>query len=127
MNRRLEFTAQTKRDAYKRSNGICECHRIPQMVRCGQPLTSGNIFYEHINPDAIRKDNSLDNCAALTKTCWRIKTDRYDRKVIVRNNRARDRAIGARGVHSKIPGGKSDRLKKTFYRGTILRATGERA
>lgn len=95
---RLEFTAATKRDAFSRSGGICECHRIPWLNRpdgCGVRLVAGNIFYEHINPDAIRQDNSLDNAAVLCKTCWREKTDHYDRPVIAKSNHVRDRHIGA--------------------------------
>jgi hypothetical protein len=72
MNRRLEFTAATKREAFARSGGICECHRIPWLKRpdgCGVRLVAGGIFYEHVAPDAIRPDNSLENCAVLSRTC----------------------------------------------------------
>lgn len=99
MCRRAEFSAQTKRDAYERSGGICECHRIPWLKRpqgCGSRLGPGNTFYEHINPDGIRPDASLENCAVLSKTCWREKTDRYDKPVIAKSNRARDRNRGIR-------------------------------
>jgi hypothetical protein len=71
MNRRLEFTAATKREAFARSGGICECHRIPWLKRpdgCGVRLVAGGIFYEHVTPDAIRPDNSLENCAVLSRT-----------------------------------------------------------
>ena len=97
-NRRLEFTAATKREAFARSGGICECHRIPWLNRpdgCGARLTAGNTFYEHINPDQIRQDNSLDNAAVLCKTCWREKTDTFDLPTIAKSNRVRDRHIGA--------------------------------
>ena len=96
MSRRLEFTARTLREAWDRSGGICECHRVPMLKRpngCGQKLGEGNIFYEHIVPDNIRPDNSIDNCAALCKTCWREKTD-SDRPTIAKSNHVRDRARG---------------------------------
>ena len=93
---RNNFTAATKREAYERSNGICECHLIPHVfkVACGRPLGPGNTFYEHVNPDAICGRNDLDNCAVLTKTCWRIKTDTHDLPVIAKSNRIQDRARG---------------------------------
>lgn len=97
-NRRLEFTAQTKRDAYTRSGGICECHLIPFLNRpngCGVRLIAGSFFYEHINPDAIRKDNSLSNAAVLTKTCFSEKRDRYDLPIIAKSNRVHTKHIGA--------------------------------
>lgn len=101
---RLEFTRSTKHDAYKRSKGICECHRVFALRRpqgCGVILGSGNIFYEHIIPDNIRPDNSLDNCAALSRTCWREKTSKYDRAIIAKSNHQRDRA---RGIGRQIKG-----------------------
>ncbi len=125
---RLEFSAQTKRDAFARSNGICECHRIPWLRRpngCRVKLSGGNIFYEHINPDGIRKDASLDNCAVLSKTCWRKKTDRYDRKVIAKSNHVRDRFIGAFRSRSPLPGGRDDPRKKTMAGAVVDRVTGE--
>lgn len=122
---RLNFTSQTKREAYKRSQGICECHRIPWMVACGQPLSAGNIFYEHINPDHIVKNNSLDNCAALTKTCWRIKTDSYDRKVIKKNNHQQDRN---RNIKPKSPrefaGSRRSRFKSKMSGDRVWRDSG---
>lgn len=102
---RLEFTSETKRLAYKRSLGVCECRRIPFLRRpsgCGVVLGAGNIFYEHIIPDNIKPDNSLDNCAVLCRTCWREKTSRYDRKVIAKSNHTRDRH---RGIKPATRGG----------------------
>ena len=96
---RLEFTKQTKREAYDRSGGICECHRCPQLRRslgCGSRLGIGNIFYEHINPNEFKQDNSLSNCAALCKTCWKEKTAAHDLPTIAKSNRVRDRARGIR-------------------------------
>jgi hypothetical protein len=98
LRRRLEFSAQTKRDAFARSGRVCECHLIPWLRRpdgCGVTLTAGNIFYEHVNPDHIRQDNSLDNCAVLTKTCWSEKTPRYDLPVIAKSRRTFAKHIGA--------------------------------
>lgn len=96
--RRNEFTAATKREAYARSGGICECHRIPNWPHpiCGAPLGDGNTFYEHIDPDAISSRNDLDNAAVLSKTCWSLKTNSIDKPTIAKANRVRDRAHGIR-------------------------------
>ncbi len=40
---RTEFTKATKRKAFTRSSGICECHRVPKLKRphgCGVALSS---------------------------------------------------------------------------------------
>ncbi len=96
---RREFSNDTKRAAHKRSGGKCECSRLAHIPGfkaegCGMPLGEGNIFYEHINVDRNSHDNSLANCAVLTKTCWKIKTATYDLPLIAKTDRQFDRAIG---------------------------------
>jgi hypothetical protein len=51
MRRRLEFSAETKRQAFERSGDICECYLIPWLKRpngCGAKLGIGNVFYDGI-------------------------------------------------------------------------------
>lgn len=99
MHRRREFTAQTKRDAFDRSRGICECYRIPWLRRpkgCGVRLVAGAIFYEHIKTDFHSSDNSIDNCAVLFVTCWKEKTAQHDLPSIAKTKRVSDLAQGIR-------------------------------
>lgn len=96
---RSEFSKPVKRTAYERSGGICECHRIqgvPGFIAggCGQPLGPGNVFYEHVDPDGAGGKPTLENCAVLTKTCWRIKTDTFDQRVVAKTKRMSERAAG---------------------------------
>lgn len=127
---RRNFTKATQRAAHARSNGICECHRVWQLptykTGCGVKLSPGNIFYEHIEPDRLGGLNDLDNCAALSKTCWKIKTSGFDRPKIDKSKRQQDRA---RGIQTRgwFPGGRDDRLKKTMRGEVVLRSTGESA
>lgn len=121
---RLEFTAKTKRQAYARSRGICECHLVEVLRRpdgCGAKLTDGRIRYEHILQDDIRQDNSLDNCAVLDLACWREKTDKHDLPVIAKANRIRDRARGIKRSRAPMPGSKQSPWKRTFNHGVIRR------
>lgn len=99
--RRREFPNPVKRAAYQRSNGICECYllvNVPGLVTggCNQKLGIGNTFYEHVNPDGNGGFPTLSNCAVLTRTCWRIKTDAFDRPVVAKTNRMGDMAIGVK-------------------------------
>lgn len=127
---RLEFSAATKRATFQRSGGICECHRIAWFRRpqgCGARLGVGNTFYEHVEPDNIRHDASIENCAALTKTCWQDKTSGYDRKVIAKSNHTRDRARGIDKMPSRpLPGTKRSGIALPFRGGPVDRSTGER-
>ena len=127
---RLEFTTATQRQALARSKGICECHLIPHVfkVYCGLPLGNANTFFEHINPDGLRKDNSLENCAALTRNCWRYKTHRFDQQVVARAKRISDKFNGIRNPwKQRLPGGRGSYLKKKMNGSVVIRATGERA
>lgn len=120
---RREFSNPTKRAAYARSGGKCECHLMPHVFEtfCGLPLGDGNVRYEHIDCDALSHDNSLENCAVLTIACWRYKTDKYDKPTIAKSNRVRDRARGIKRSKRPMPGGKLSGLKKTFYNGVQRR------
>ena len=110
MNRRHEFPASVQREALQRSRGICECHLIPHVFKvfCGAALGPGNTFFEHIDCDALRKDNSIRNCAALTKTCWRYKTDHHDLPIIAKAQRNFDSNNGIRRPRRLLPGGRGD-------------------
>jgi hypothetical protein len=117
--RRNEFSAPTKRSAYQRSGGMCECYLLARrgikgfsLDGCGQELSGGNTFYEHVDPDALWGVNDLGNCAVLVKTCWRLKTDTYDLPMIASNNRKRDRARGIKPQdYQPIVGAKRSGIK----------------
>jgi hypothetical protein len=116
MHRRNEFKAETKRLAFDRSNGICECHRIPWLKRpngCGAKLGIGNTFYEHVKTDFHSSDNSLDNCAVLVRTCFREKTAKHDLPSIAKTKRVRDLARGIKqNFYQPIVGTKRSGIKK---------------
>lgn len=126
------FPAKIMRQALTRAGGICECHRVPQLMDilkgqpCGARLNVGDTFYEHIVCTELRPDNSLDNCAVLTRTCWRLKTDRYDLPAIAEAKRRGDRHNGIHVVRNPLPGGKDDRRKRALSGMVIDRETGEK-
>lgn len=93
---RSNFSKETKRQTFARSGGICECHLMPHIFKdpCGLPLGIANTFYEHQDPDRISGRNDLDNCAVLSRTCWRYKTSTYDLPIIAKVKRNEDFAKG---------------------------------
>ena len=124
---RNEFSSATKRAAFARANGICECHLIPHVFPqpCGRPVGEGNTWFEHIDPDRISGRNDLANCAVLTKTCGRYKSARYDLPIVARVRKREDRSRGIKPAPS-LPGSRKDPFKKTMRGEVIDRATGER-
>jgi hypothetical protein len=132
LHRRNEFSSATKREAYARSDGICECHRVRQLptygTGCGCSLGEGNTFYEHIDQDALGGRNDIDNCAVLVRTCWRLKTDSVDLPMVARNNRQRDRSRGIRpAVYSPLPGTRASGIRKPMrpFAAPVDRRTGQ--
>lgn len=95
---RKEFTKATKRAAWERSGGACEAdgklYGLGTGVRCGADMTRTGVHYDHINPDAHSKDNSLENCAAVCPPCHRYKTKKHDKPSINKGKRQKDRNIG---------------------------------
>lgn len=122
MTGRREFSVGTKRAARDRANGVCECRRIPGWPGCGRPLGPGNTFFEHIICDGAGGEPTLENCAVLTKTCWRKKTSEHDQPTVAKTKRMRDRDSGIRRVSRPVPGSKSTRWRKRMD-GTVERRT----
>lgn len=126
---RREFPTSVKREALRRSGGFCECARVSQLptfgTGCGQRLGIGNTFFEHIVCDNLDGEPTLENCAALVKTCFRIKTDTYDLPVIAKVKRQRDKSFGIRGTLRPLPGGRSSDLKKRMDGTVVCRRTGQ--
>ena len=98
---RQEFSAKTRRTAFERAAGICECHRlvnVPGIIPggCGAQLVLGLINFEHVICAELGGEPTLENCATLTRTCWRIKTDKYDLPTVAKTKRQHAKNVGTR-------------------------------
>lgn len=117
---RREFPRKVREAAHKRSGGVCECHRllrVPGLVPggCGAPLVAGQTYYEHIIADGAGGEPTLDNCAVLTRTCWKIKTAKYDLPIVAKTKRQRAGHIGSRTRSARpMPGSKASGWRKPF-------------
>jgi hypothetical protein len=80
------------------------------------------VFYEHIICDGVNGEPTLENCAALVKTCWRRKTNTYDQPTVAKVRRQRDRDIGIRRGRGFGDG----RLKRRMDGTVVDRFTGVR-
>lgn len=102
---RREFTKATKREALKRSGGLCEAvgewYGLREGQRCNAPLSYG-VEFDHIDLDANSKDNSLGNCAAVCIDCHRVKTFGHDIPVAAKTRRQQDKARGIKKRKSSL-------------------------
>lgn len=83
---RREFSAKVKLAAWERCGGDCEgcCARI-----------IGRAEYDHILPDALGGEATLENCSVLCSKCHRMKTSTGDVPRIAKAKRQQRKAIGA--------------------------------
>lgn len=107
---RREFGNPTKREALKRSRGVCEAmgrmYGLGNYQRCLASLAYG-VEFDHVILDANSKDNSLENCAAVCIKCHRWKSSKYDTPVAAKTLRQSDKANGIRkrSTFPKLPDG----------------------
>lgn len=103
MVRTAEFSKQTKRDALARSGHKCEGsgarYGLPDGQRCNADLAYG-VIYDHDDPEANSKNNSLENCRCICPGCNRFKTDQVDIPAIAKTLRIQDKNNGIRKASS---------------------------
>lgn len=119
---RREFSARIKAAAALRANGKCEAALIPHVLEpCNVKLTVGNIFYEHVDPDGLVGEPTLQNCACLCKACWRIKTRKYDIPQVAKAKRRERKHNGIRKANYRpLPGTRASGISKRMD-GTVVR------
>jgi 5-methylcytosine-specific restriction endonuclease McrA len=100
---RHEFSAKTKANAALRANGHCE--------DCTRRLSAGDFHYDHIIPDAIGGEPTLENCAVLCTSCHKLKTGRVDAPRIAKTKRNYRKSKGIR-KRSSFACSRDGRFKK---------------
>lgn len=85
---RREFPRKVRAAAFLRCNGLCEGRG------CGARLKTGEAEYDHILPNELGGEPTLDNCAVLCRVCHKAKTG-DDIRRIRKADRMRDRDTGA--------------------------------
>lgn len=116
---RHEFSKKTMREAYERSEGLCE-GVMPTGERCCANLAHKLHHFDHIIPDAIGGDNSLQNCQVLCKPCHDDKTRKIDIPIIAKAKRNYDKHRGIR-KSSRFPGSRDSKWKKKIDGSVVMR------
>jgi 5-methylcytosine-specific restriction endonuclease McrA len=115
---RAEFSKKTMREAYERSEGLCEGLR-PSGERCCAPVDHKKHF-DHVVPDALGGDTSLINCAVLCVPCHKAKTSKIDVPMIAKAKRNYDKHRGIKKP-SRFPGSRDSKFKKRMDGSVVLR------
>ena len=103
--RTAEFTKTVKRERLRLSGGKCEAegswYGHKPGVRCNANLAYG-VRFDHIDPEANSKNNSLENCGAVCVRCHDYKTTKRDIPMIAKTVRQRDKHNGIRRKGPKL-------------------------
>lgn len=91
---RREFHPKVMIAAWDRAGGCCE------QCKSGKKLIPGDIFYDHIIPDANGGEPTLDNCQVLCRSHHDTKTYTKDIPAIAKTLRIRKRAAGIKKVRA---------------------------
>jgi 5-methylcytosine-specific restriction endonuclease McrA len=106
---RHEFSKPIRREALRRSGGLCEAigavYGLEPGHRCNAPLSHGVEFDHYPVPATDPGSDTLDNCVACCKTCHRHKTSTYDVPMQAKGKRVRDKHNGIRPTSRLRSGG----------------------
>ena len=85
---RREFSRKVMSQAFDRSGGHCEI--------CTAKLYPGKFAYDHILPDQMGGEPTLENCQVICTNCHSAKTFGEDIQTIRKSDRVRDKFRGAK-------------------------------
>lgn len=102
-NERREFPAKVRKAAFIRCCKGGTQPGVPQCENCGIVLTAGNIEYEHLVPDGLGGEPTLENCGVWCRSsCSKKKTHRDDNPRMAKADRVLKKSFGLRPARQKI-------------------------
>ena len=114
---RREFSQATRKAAWKRASGTCECG-------CGQPFDlnhpKGCPEYHHRIEAVLGGGNDLDNCMCIRRDCHAVITAKESAPKAAKVRREDKRRTGTDARKARIPGSKGSGLRKRMD-GTVVR------
>jgi 5-methylcytosine-specific restriction endonuclease McrA len=110
---RREFSKAVKRLAAFRSKGHCE--------QCKIKLRVGEFHYDHIIPDWMGGEPTIENCEVLCIKCHRRKTREKDVPAIAKSKRIIDKNRGIKTSPRKLPCGRNSPFKKKITGEVVAR------
>jgi hypothetical protein len=104
---RTEFPLSVRKKAFAR---CCKPDGIPKCEKegCGKMLRPGGIIYEHVQPDGLGGEPTLENCKVYCSVCATKKTVEEDNPRMAKADRVLKKSYGLRRKRRTIPGRKFD-------------------
>lgn len=103
---RTEFPQKVRKAAFRRCcqqcnvEGVANIPGVPQCEGCGNQLRPGGIFYEHMDPDGLGGEPTLDNCQVRCTNC-KVKKDKVDNARMVKADNVLKASYGLKPSKTK--------------------------
>lgn len=95
---RREFPQSVRKAAFKR----CCRNGVPHCESCPVELRSGNIIYEHVDPDGLGGEPTLENCKVHCRNCADVKTHTEDNPRMAKADAVLKASYGLQAKKQKI-------------------------
>ena len=120
---RREFSQKVRKLAFARCCKNGTKAGIPQCENCGNVLRAGNIEYEHLDPDGLGGEPTLENCGVWCAVpCSSKKTRTEDNPRMAKADRILKKNFGLEAKGRPMPGSKASGIRKRMN-GTVERRT----
>jgi 5-methylcytosine-specific restriction endonuclease McrA len=97
---RTEFPQPVRKAAFARA---CKDGK-PHCEKCGKFIRAGHLIFEHLIPDGLGGEPTLENCGVYCRPCADIKTVEEDNPRMNKADRVLKRAYGLGKRRRTIPG-----------------------
>jgi len=102
-HKRREFPQSVRKAAFIRCCKNGTKPGIPQCENCGNDLVAGNIEYEHLDPDGLGGEPTLENCGVWCRVpCSSAKTHKQDNPRMAKADAVLKSTYGLKPAKKKI-------------------------
>ncbi|WP_161992632.1 HNH endonuclease [Aureimonas leprariae] len=120
---RRHFPMKVIRAARRRAGARCEAvgtdYGLSAGIRCTGDFAHG-VEFDHVVPDQLGGEPTLENCAAICRACHRFKTDKVDAPRIAEAKRRWDADNGVKKP-SRMAGARNSPFKRKIGGGVVPR------
>ncbi len=120
--KRTEFPQSVRKAAFIRCCINGDQKGVPQCESCGNVLRSGGIIYEHVQPDGLGGEPTLENCKVHCIVCAHVKTVTEDNPRMQKADRILKASFGLKRKSRPMPGSRASGWKRKLN-GQVERRT----
>lgn len=96
---RTEFPKKVKAAAFRR---CCDSKGVPRCETCRKELRAGHTIFEHVQPDGLSGEPTLENCKVHCRPCADVKTFKEDNPRMQKADRQLKKSFGISDSRSRI-------------------------